>query len=55
MVERKRTEIWKNPTKKKIDKILEEGIEILKKETQKSLKEFDSFIRSEIGEDELLR
>ena len=55
MDERNGTKIWENPTDKKIDGLIEEGIEILKRETQKSLKEFDLFVKSIIGEEDILR
>ncbi|MHA1325277.1 MAG: hypothetical protein ACTSRL_21005 [Candidatus Helarchaeota archaeon] len=54
MVERERKKIWKNTDKKEIGLIIEEGLEILKKKTQKATKEFEAFIRKKIGEEEIL-
>lgn len=47
--------IWQNPTKKIVDSIIEEGISILKQGTQKSLKEFEAYIKEIIGEKEIIR
>ena len=50
----KGTGIWDHPTDKKIDHLIEAGINILKKDTQKASKDFDDYIRNQIGEKEIL-
>ncbi len=54
MVERERGKVWESPDKKEIGLIIEESLEILKKDSQKSSKEFEDYIRKKIGEEEIL-
>ena len=52
---RNKSKIWDSPTKQKIDGLIEEGISILQRDTQKSLKEFKEYIQNVINEEDILR